>query len=455
MKFLEVFCKSSCKTRRFAAGTEAGFASSLINRNLDFGVPLALHIEAFKEGEEPVSFGPNSILVDYGSSWKLQTVMDEGVISGLEKRKRMHTIPEQFPTGMKFLEVVCKSSAKTRRFADGTEAGFALSLINRKLDFGVPLALHIEAVKEGEEPISFGPNSILVDYGDGWKLQTIVDEGVITGLEKRKGIHLTPEQFPTGLKFLEVVCKSSGKTRLFAVGTEAGFALSLINRKLDFGVPLALHIEAVKEGEEPVSFGPNSILVDYGDSWKLQTVMDEGIEKRKRIHPTPEQEQFPTGMESLAETLDSSVVWNDRIVKQSPADSVSWDSSLYPDVSFSQHNAQTPEFTPRAPNQTDAQQSCLMISQGPGQMHGCPLTNSPFHVPVQNHVQYQEYGGLIEHAVNQSHAVDDPDSVPMTKSSISENSTQTILNQAIFFSNFWVQILFLVIYLFNFEGDHT
>lgn len=72
-------------------------------------------------------------------------------------------------------------------------------------------------------------------------------------------------------QFVEVVCKSSGKARRFAAGTEAGFAVSLINRKVEGG-PIASHIEAVKEGEEPVGFGPNSILVNYGDGWKLQTV---------------------------------------------------------------------------------------------------------------------------------------------------------------------------------------
>ncbi|XAR69500.1 hypothetical protein NMG60_11001109 [Bertholletia excelsa] len=48
-----------------------------------------------------------------------------------------------------FVEVVCRSSEKARRFAAGTEAGFAVSLINRKLGGSGPRALHIEAVKEG------------------------------------------------------------------------------------------------------------------------------------------------------------------------------------------------------------------------------------------------------------------------------------------------------------------
>lgn len=91
-----------------------------------------------------------------------------------------------------FLEVKCNSSGKTRRFAPGTDAGFAVSVINRKLMLlatnskskskslslsSFPLALHIEASKENEneEPISFGPNSPLLNYGDGWILQTVVN----------------------------------------------------------------------------------------------------------------------------------------------------------------------------------------------------------------------------------------------------------------------------------------
>ncbi|KAH7853331.1 hypothetical protein Vadar_001302 [Vaccinium darrowii] len=88
-------------------------------------------------------------------------------------------LPKRF---LPFVEVVCKGSGKTRRFAAGTEAGFAVSLVNRKVEVG-PITSHIEAVKEGEEPVSFGPNSVLVDYGDGWKLQTVT---VVEGLRKKE-----------------------------------------------------------------------------------------------------------------------------------------------------------------------------------------------------------------------------------------------------------------------------
>lgn len=45
--------------------------------------------------------------------------------------------------------------------------------MNRELNGGNPLSLYIEAVKDGEEPVAFGPYSVLVDYGYGWKLQTV------------------------------------------------------------------------------------------------------------------------------------------------------------------------------------------------------------------------------------------------------------------------------------------
>ncbi|XP_068651490.1 uncharacterized protein [Aristolochia californica] len=82
--------------------------------------------------------------------------------------------------------------------------------------------------------------------------------------------------------FVEVTCKSSGKKRRFAAGTQAGFALHLINRRRDVGVPPAFLIEAAKEGEEPVSFGPTSVLVDYGEGWRLQTIPEEGYEAQVR-----------------------------------------------------------------------------------------------------------------------------------------------------------------------------
>lgn len=76
-----------------------------------------------------------------------------------------------------------------RRFAAGTDAGFAVSLINKKLLLdnisakssrsSPQLASHIEAVKPGhdsEEPISFGPTASLVNYGSPWILQTVVTQ---------------------------------------------------------------------------------------------------------------------------------------------------------------------------------------------------------------------------------------------------------------------------------------
>ncbi|KAF5823524.1 hypothetical protein HanRHA438_Chr01g0040131 [Helianthus annuus] len=103
--------------------------------------------------------------------------------------------------------------------------------------------------------------------------------------------------------YLEVNCTSSSKIRRFSAGTEAGFALHLINKKLDDGLPVASYIEAVKEGEEPVSFGRNSVLVCYGHGWKLQTVTEpEGARARGRIRRTINHESSPLFSDELHST---------------------------------------------------------------------------------------------------------------------------------------------------------
>ncbi|CAH9089408.1 unnamed protein product [Cuscuta epithymum] len=76
-----------------------------------------------------------------------------------------------------FVEVICHRTDRRWRFAAGTEAKFSVKMINSKLEsrFSLPPGTHIEAVKDGEEPVIFGPNSVLVNYGDGWTLRTASD----------------------------------------------------------------------------------------------------------------------------------------------------------------------------------------------------------------------------------------------------------------------------------------
>ncbi|XP_061363870.1 uncharacterized protein LOC133307385 [Gastrolobium bilobum] len=88
------------------------------------------------------------------------------------------------PPPLQYVEVNCNSSGKTRRFATGTDAGFAVAVINRK--GAVPVASHIEAMKDGEEPIAFGPNSILSNFGEGWKLHTVTFSDLVSSEEERK-----------------------------------------------------------------------------------------------------------------------------------------------------------------------------------------------------------------------------------------------------------------------------
>ncbi|KAL4378368.1 hypothetical protein GQ457_02G030520 [Hibiscus cannabinus] len=96
--YLEVLCKISGKKTRFAAGTKAGFAVSLINRRLGIGAPVAFHIESVKEGEEPIVFGPDAVLVNYASGWNLQTV-SEMDFSGTGKPGRVQEVPTLIPNG--------------------------------------------------------------------------------------------------------------------------------------------------------------------------------------------------------------------------------------------------------------------------------------------------------------------------------------------------------------------
>ncbi|KAF9670290.1 hypothetical protein SADUNF_Sadunf13G0053100 [Salix dunnii] len=135
------------------------------------------------------------------------------------------------------LEVMCKSLGKTSRFAADTKAGFAVSLINRKLDNGSPFVLHIEAVKDREEPISFGPDAVLVDYGNGWKLQTVTvsDYG---GVRQSEHFQQIPRQSSDGsrpaktaskpdISFLYMAKILVAFVMLFVLG--ASFTLALEN----------------------------------------------------------------------------------------------------------------------------------------------------------------------------------------------------------------------------------
>ncbi|CAD6250472.1 unnamed protein product [Miscanthus lutarioriparius] len=93
---------------------------------------------------------------------------------------------------------------------------------------------------------------------------------------------------PPPQPFSEVTCRSSGKVRQFAAGTMARYTLHAINRKLEPRAPPALHVEAIRDGEEPVSFGPSAALADYGRGWRLQTVTAQDV---PGIHHAPHAER--------------------------------------------------------------------------------------------------------------------------------------------------------------------
>ncbi|XP_078430844.1 maltase-glucoamylase, intestinal protein [Wolffia australiana] len=180
-----------------------------------------------------------------------------------EKRELLSTSFAQF------VEVLCKSTEKTWRFALGTTAGWALEQMNRSLRHGLPQGFFIVAVKEGEEQVVFGPSAVLSLFGHGWRLQTVTDEDL--GGRKSSGIAAAASD-----KFVEVKCSSTGKVWRFAAGTKAGYALLRMNQELELGLPLAVGIEGVNDGEGSVKFGPDAILIDYGPRWSFRTAFHEG-----------------------------------------------------------------------------------------------------------------------------------------------------------------------------------
>jgi hypothetical protein len=46
------------------------------------------------------------------------------------------------------------------------------------LEPGALPVLHVKAVRDGEEPVSFGPSVPLADYGHGWWLQAVTAQDV-------------------------------------------------------------------------------------------------------------------------------------------------------------------------------------------------------------------------------------------------------------------------------------
>ncbi|KAM7265643.1 hypothetical protein ACFE04_003326 [Oxalis oulophora] len=72
--------------------------------------------------------------------------------------------------------------------------------ISVKLEVGAPLARYIQAIKddEEEEPVVFGPNAALTDFGSGLKLQT-VDELDHPGFRMPEGDETIKTSIPPGM----------------------------------------------------------------------------------------------------------------------------------------------------------------------------------------------------------------------------------------------------------------
>ncbi len=84
---------------------------------------------------------------------------------------------KSFELGVQFVEISGPDGMK-KRFATGTKASFAVDRFNSILKDPNLSVVCIAAVKEGEDPIEFGPDVELILFDATWTLQ-IVQEGLL------------------------------------------------------------------------------------------------------------------------------------------------------------------------------------------------------------------------------------------------------------------------------------
>lgn len=69
------------------------------------------------------------------------------------------------------------------------------------------------------------------------------------------------------------VCGPDKSSRRFALGTRASFAVDRFNKKLVDAVKPVVCVEAFKEGEDPIEFGPDAPLMSMC-TWNLRVVQE-------------------------------------------------------------------------------------------------------------------------------------------------------------------------------------
>lgn len=74
VQYVEVFGPDK-DSKRFALGTRASFAVDRFNKKLVDALKPVVCVEAFKEGEDPVEFGPDAPLMSM-CTWDLRVVQE-------------------------------------------------------------------------------------------------------------------------------------------------------------------------------------------------------------------------------------------------------------------------------------------------------------------------------------------------------------------------------------------
>lgn len=89
MQYVEVWGPDG-RPRRFAPGTRSSFAVERFNKKLVDAVKPVVCVEAYKEGEDPVEFGPDAELMSM-CTWDLRVVQEGEMRFNLKLLRPRHT----------------------------------------------------------------------------------------------------------------------------------------------------------------------------------------------------------------------------------------------------------------------------------------------------------------------------------------------------------------------------
>lgn len=106
------------------------------------------------------------------------------------------------------------------------------------------------------------------------------------------------------LQFVEVLGPDAKKKR-FAEGTRAGFVVDRFNKLIPNDTKPVVCVQAHKEGEEPIEYGPEvELQILHDKSWALQSVSECKLPHH----------MSPVGIYLILCARKSTIRWTDKIL---------------------------------------------------------------------------------------------------------------------------------------------